>query len=177
MTTPVFSETQKIRTLWILPVLLIFVGTLVFLWYGLYRQLVLGHPFGSHPAPNAFLIVIVVLETVVSFLICAFIASMKLVVEAHTEGLRVHFFPIKKLRIPYASIARLEARDYRPVKEYGGWGVKFSWSHKARAFTMSGHRGVELFLNNGERVMVGSQRADELASILRSYVKAQPASQ
>ncbi len=175
--TPVFSETQRIKNYWILPVALVFAVTIAFLWYGLYRQVVLGHPFGNHPAPNGFLVAMVVLETLVCLAVCTFIASMKLVVEVRNDALSIHFFPIKKMQIPYASIVRFQARDYRPVKEYGGWGVKFSWSRNARAFTVSGHRGVEIFLDNGERVMLGSQRPDELAAVLGSYVKPNPAPQ
>jgi hypothetical protein len=35
---------------------------------------------------------------------------------------------------------------------------------------MSGNRGVQLVLRSGERVLIGSQRADELAAEIQSRI-------
>ncbi|MBW8868301.1 MAG: hypothetical protein JF610_13410, partial [Acidobacteria bacterium] len=44
------------------------------------------------------------------------------------------------------------------------WGLRFG--RRGRAYSISGNRGVELTLADGRRVMIGSQRADELAAAL-----------
>ena len=58
-------------------------------------------------------------------------------------------------------IVRLEARTYSALREYGGWGIR-GWGGK-RAYNVSGNRGVELTLKDGHKVMIGSQRAEDLA--------------
>jgi hypothetical protein len=42
------------------------------------------------------------------------------------------------------------------------------------AYNVSGNRGVEVELTDGRTVMVGSQRADELAGALRAFLGDRP---
>ena len=58
------------------------------------------------------------------------------------------------------------ARTYSPLREYGGWGLR-GWG-TSRAYNVSGNRGVELTLQDGSSIMIGSQRADELAQAIVS---------
>jgi len=62
-----------------------------------------------------------------------------------------------------------EARTYRAVAEYGGWGVK-GWSKRKVAYNVKGDRGVELRLKNGNSVMLGSQRAEDLEAAIRAIL-------
>ncbi len=34
------------------------------------------------------------------------------------------------------------ARKYRPIREYGGWGIRYGWN--GRAYSTSGNEGVQL---------------------------------
>jgi hypothetical protein len=77
--------------------------------------------------------------------------------------------PFANRTIAPAQIARWEARTYRPIRDYGGWGVRFG--PRGRAYNVSGNRGVEITLANGKRVLVGSQRADDLAAAIARIAK------
>src|SRR5262249_9430322 len=77
---------------------------------------------------------------------------MKLTVRLDAEALHVRFFPLVKRDIPLEEIARWEARTYRPLLEYGGWGIRYSW--KGVAYNVSGNRGVQLELATGKRLMI-----------------------
>jgi len=170
MMTPTFSETQKFKQVWVwMLVGLVMGGSLLFLWYGVYEQVYLGHPFGDHPAPNGALVMGVVFETVMCIVIASILASIKLVVETRPDSIQVRFFPFKKLEISYGNIREFQVRDYQPLKEYGGWGMRRSWDGKTKAFNMSGRRGVELFLLDGSKVIIGSQKADELGEVLKGH--------
>jgi hypothetical protein len=74
---------------------------------------------------------------------------MKLFVRLGSEGLHVRFFPFVKKDIPLEDIARWEARTYRPLLEYGGWGIRCGW--KGMAYNVSGNQGVQLQFTNGKR--------------------------
>ena len=89
--------------------------------------------------------------------------SMRLSVQVDTEAVRIRFFPIWKKTIPLAEIVRWEGRTYRPILEYGGWGIRYSPFGKGWAYNVSGNQGVQLELANGKRILIGSQRAEELA--------------
>jgi hypothetical protein len=89
---------------------------------------------------------------------------MKLSVRVDDEALHIRFFPLVKRHIRLEEIARWEARTYRPLLEYGGWGIRCGW--KGMAYNVSGNRGVQLELANGKRLLIGSQRPEELAEAI-----------
>ena len=77
--------------------------------------------------------------------------------------------------IPLGDIERLQARPYRALsdREYWGphfWGLGTSSSGDAHLYLMSGRpfgaRAVHLELADGEKVLVGSARPDELAAAI-----------
>ncbi len=90
--------------------------------------------------------------------------TMKLTVRLDDAGLHVRFFPLVKRDIPLEEIARWEARTYRPILEYGGWGIRCGW--KGMAYNVGGNRGVQLEFTNGKRLLIGSQRPEELAAAI-----------
>jgi hypothetical protein len=55
------------------------------------------------------------------------------------------------------------------LREYGGWGIK-GWSRRRTAYSVSGNRGVELELSDGRHVLIGSNRADELAAVVAGAI-------
>jgi TATA-box binding protein (TBP) (component of TFIID and TFIIIB) len=50
--------------------------------------------------------------------------------------------------------------------EYGGWGIKYG--RKGKAYNVSGNRGVQLVFKDGKQLLIGSQRAEELAEAISS---------
>ena len=67
-------------------------------------------------------------------------------------------------RIPLPEIASSDVVTYSPIKEYGGWGIR--GFGKRRALNMRGNRGVQLVLQNGDRVLIGSGKPEELLAAL-----------
>jgi hypothetical protein len=98
--------------------------------------------------------------------IWAWLLSMTLITEVRPEGLYVRFKMLWPERIiPNSQIVKVEAKRYRPILDYGGWGVR--GVAPVIAFNVSGNRGVLLSMSNGQYLMVGSQRPDQLATALQ----------
>ena len=74
-------------------------------------------------------------------------------------------FPLFLRRIRLDEIASAQADTYAPIREYGGWGIKGVPGNSA--LNARGNRGVRLTLRDGRRVLIGSQRPEELAEALR----------
>ena len=53
---------------------------------------------------------------------------------------------------------------YRPIREYGGWGIR--GFGKRRALNMRGDRGVLLIRKDGSTMLIGSQKPRELLAAL-----------
>ena len=91
---------------------------------------------------------------------------LKMETRVDDEGISISFQPFSKRHISFQDIEQCEARQYRPIREYGGWGLRWSWN--GWAYNVRGNRGVQLVLTGNRRVMIGSQRAEELAATINS---------
>lgn len=163
MTTPstliVFREEQPWRHVtWV--ILLVF-GLAAFQWYGFIEQIILGRPFGNNPAPDWVMILIWLFFGVG---LPIFFLRLRLVVIVRPESIDIDYRPLTRRSIPMDTIVGVEARDYRPLAEYGGWGIR-GWGNRI-AYNVRGNRGVDLTLIDGRRVLIGSQRANELATAI-----------
>ncbi len=154
-----FHEVQPLRMWWVWFILLI---PLVLGWWFFIEQIVFGIPVGTNPAPDALAVII---WLAFGIALPVYFFYVKLVTDVRTDGVYLRFFPLWSRTVPLRDIVSYEARQYRPLREYGGWGIRFS-PHKKRAYNMSGNQGVELTLADGTRLLIGSQRPEELASAI-----------
>ena len=58
-----------------------------------------------------------------------------------------------------ARSARIEVVTYRPIADYGFWGIRAGRDGE-RALIARGNRGVRLELTDGTRLLIGSQRPE-----------------
>jgi len=72
------------------------------------------------------------------------------------------FVPTYRRAFAIGSIARVEVVQYRPILDYGGWGIRITRDGE-RVLNARGDRGVRLHLADGSKILIGSQRAEELA--------------
>jgi hypothetical protein len=73
-------------------------------------------------------------------------------------------FPFADDNFPLSRIVRWEVRNYSAIKEFMGWGVRYGSG--GIGYTMKGNHGLQLILDDGSRVLVGSQRPKDIASAL-----------
>ncbi|MBN2245299.1 MAG: hypothetical protein JW755_05600 [Candidatus Aminicenantes bacterium] len=157
-----FQEEQRFTQLWILIVVFIPVGLA---WYAGIQQLILGKPFGSHPAPDP---IMWILWIVFGVIFPIFFFSVKLSTEVRHDGLYIRFFPFHHefRTLPFEAIKQYAVRDYSPLREYGGYGIRYGSSGKA--YNVSGKRGVQLELVSGRKILIGSKKADEMIAAIRA---------
>jgi hypothetical protein len=160
----IFREEQKIAKVWWTTLIIATVTALM--WYSFIQQIILGQPFGTNPGPD-WMVWLFWLLFGIGFPIVW--AMMKLVVEVRSDHLLIRFYPLTTRKIPFSDIKQVEARTYKPVREYGGWGLR-GWGNK-RAYNVSGDKGVELELQDGQTIMIGSQKPEELALALEAKIQ------
>ena len=169
MNKVLFKEEQQFRQWWqILLRLVAIVPAMVMCIYNLYQQNVLGVQVGNSPAPNAVLIIVLFALGIALWVIF----SLKLEVWVDQEGIHFRFSPLirKTKLISKAEIQRYEIRKYRPIFDYGGWGVKrkFKWG---KAYTVSGNIGLQLYMTNGKKVLFGTQRSQAIIYAMDEMMK------
>lgn len=80
------------------------------------------------------------------------------------EALTVRYGFLYSARVPLSDIASAAAIAYRPVRDYGGWGIR--GSRKRRAVNARGDRGVLITRSDGGTLLVGSQNPRALLDAL-----------
>lgn len=75
------------------------------------------------------------------------------------------FVPSYRRAISLAGISKVEVVQYRPIVHSMGWGVRIARDGE-RILNARGDRGVRLHLVDGSKVLLGSQRPEELALAL-----------
>jgi hypothetical protein len=160
----IFHEVQRFRQWWVWLLLLFGAGLA---WYGAVQQIVLKKPFGSHPAPDAVMIMIWV---IFGLLFPLLFYSLRLVTEVRYDGLYIRFFPLQfhEHKVPFGEIKKYEILTYSALKEYGGYGIRYGKNGKA--YNVSGNRGVQLEFQDGKHLLIGSRRPEEFASALTSVI-------
>ncbi|MCL5734573.1 MAG: DUF6141 family protein [Actinobacteria bacterium] len=155
----VFREVQRFRQ-WFFWIPIAAVTGVV--WWQFWEQVVRQHPQGQHPIPNwaAWLLAIVF-----GLGFPAFAAVVRLITTVTSRELSIRLAPFKTRRIPLDSIATAMARQYSPMGEFGGWGIRVS--RNGKAYNAYGDMGVQLELKDGSRVLVGSQLSEEFVAALR----------
>ena len=106
-----------------------------------------------------------VLYVVSGILLPLFLVLLRLETRFTERELIVRWWPVWGRRIPLDRIGRHGAVRYRPFRDYGGFGLRFS-PRFGWAWNASGNRGVKLQVAGGRPVLVGSQRPDDLEAVL-----------
>jgi hypothetical protein len=57
------------------------------------------------------------------------------------------------------------------IIEYGGWGIRKTFSGKGTAYNVKGKNGLQLVFKNGDRLLIGTQKAEELKETLLTLGK------
>ncbi|HPE55533.1 MAG TPA: hypothetical protein P5514_01010 [Bacteroidales bacterium] len=94
--------------------------------------------------------------------------KMKLITCIDSKGLNFRYPPmINKPRwILKAEIESYEVREFKPIKEFGGHGIKTGGKSKGKSYTVSGKTGLQLILKNGDKVLIGTKRKEAIRSAM-----------
>jgi hypothetical protein len=144
------------------------IGIIAFFGYGIYRQIIVGEPFGDRPMGDRELLVVGGLYILLGLVFIVGFWRGGLVTEVRPSGLYVKFSPFHRefRRVPLEGIRLCRSIRYRPILDYGGWGIRVGF--RKRAYNISGNAGVEIEYEDGRTLLLGSKKADQLAGAIES---------
>ena len=103
--------------------------------------------------------------TIFLWLIYLRLITVRLITEVRKGELVVALRGLwRSRRIPLERIQSVETITHDVARDYGGYGIRST--REGKAYVAGGARGVRVTLAKGEKVVVGSQRPDELAAAL-----------
>lgn len=100
----------------------------------------------------------------------ALLGSIKLYTRIDREG--VHFrmtpFHFREQTIYWEDIDQIHVRQYEPIKEYGGWGIKVGLKG-GKAYNIKGNFGIQIRKKDGKSLLLGTQLPEEAARHLSEH--------
>ena len=143
-------------------------GMIGFFGYAMYVQLVQGEPFGDRPMGDTGLAVMGSLYILLGIAMLYVFVRGSLVTEVRSSGLYIRYFPFhfRFQQISLDGIESCRAVTYKPIREYGGWGIRSGRGKKA--YNVSGNTGVEIVYKNGTQLLIGSRKHGQLESAIDS---------
>jgi hypothetical protein len=149
--TILFQEKQQFRQWWLWLLLTAITGFL-------FLKTVLWHDYGNmNSTTMLFPLTIMALVVLLFWFI-------KLETKIAEEGIYVSFFPLL-LATKFYSWEKIEnafIKKYNPILDYGGWGIRMG------AYNVSGNMGLQLEFKNGNKLLIGTQKAEEIQIIVNN---------
>jgi len=109
------------------------------------------------------------LSVVFTVLLVVWFLKARLVTEVREDRVFIHFEWLwRPKEITFDEIASVETFTYRPIRDYGGWGVRrgkgeYMWN-------AYGNRAVRFRFRNGVSFALGSQEPEKLVAAVQPYL-------
>lgn len=161
-----FREEQRFRQPWLWAFLVV-LSALSF--YAFFLKACLIRQTGLAEGPPEILYPIWILCGVgipVLFLLATLITGVG------EDGVYIKFHPfhLSFRKHTWDEIESFEAVTYNPLKDYGGWGIRYR--KDGMAYNVCGNRGVILKLKDGKTIMIGSRKPEEMVAAMRDMIRA-----
>lgn len=138
-----FSEKQRFNQWWLWAIL---IGiNFLFLYVAIFQ-------------PNIFF----TFSFVFTLILTVLFLSFRLDTQITAENIYVRFYPLqlKYREYMWSEISKCTIRQYSPIGEYGGWGLR--GFGKDKAINISGNYGLQLEFKNNHKLLIGTNKIKEL---------------
>jgi len=155
----VFQESQRFTQWWLW---LVVIGMDLMYLFAVGKHLFSQIQSGKEPQINSQIIIAV---TIV-FLITVLFLLLRLDTIIDDAGVHVKFFPfhLSFRHYGWETIANCFVRKYKPLLEYGGWGIRGTGKNKA--LNVKGNMGIQIEFHDGKRLLIGTSKFEEVSKFL-----------
>ena len=158
-----FEEEQR----WNLPgariiLMAVALGTAVVCVYLIYWIEFNGETYGNPVDTNRGMIFTAGGCSLTCWIIYFMLTLSRLYIKITDNGVFFRFSPYhnKERFISKEEITAFSVRKFNVYREFGGYGLKKIKGKKTWALTVKGNTGLEIIMQNGKKVMLGTQRPD-----------------
>ena len=152
----IYTENQKFTQMWIYLTQFSIIGFLIFI---LAKQVSLEKSIEDNLIANITLIISLVLTIIVSILFYI----IQLVTVIDEQGILIKFTPITIKKILWSDIINIEVIQY----DFVGYGIRTNSKYNY-IYNVKGNKGLLIDLKNGKKVLVGTQKEENLKSFVKN---------
>ena len=103
------------------------------------------------------------------FLLFFYKIKLTTVITEQDISIRFNLLHRKPKTIAWNEVQKAEIVTYKPIMDYGGWGIKYGGLNTI-AYNVSGNKGLQLYLKNGKKILIGTQKPEELQNIIKKIM-------
>lgn len=166
-----FEEEQKVDQWWMkLIIIVVLIVSLGPLCYGYYKQIFTGVPWGDKPMSDNGLLITIIITTLIMAAVVFLVFFSRLITKVKSDGIHIIFFPFFREKfIAREMIEKYEIRKYKPIIDYGGYGIRYSLI-KGKAYNMSGNIGLQLYLKDNKKLLIGTKRSEAVKRAMDKFM-------
>ncbi|WBL24800.1 hypothetical protein [Zunongwangia sp. HGR-M22] len=152
----VFKEEQRFTQWWLIAIFtIVILGILL--------------NFFSYEKPLQQFSTFSIVSKTIGIIIGVGIFLVKMRTRIDKSGVEVWFSPFRFTRksFTWKELEKAHTRKYKPVTEYGGWGIR--GLNKPKAYNVKGNKGIQLKTRKGRYFLIGTQQPDNVDRVIRRY--------
>ena len=107
---------------------------------------------------------------IISIILSIFLSNC-LITQITVDGIYVRFPPFMPSEQKYLwkDIREVYVIKYKPITQYGGWGMRIG--PYGKAFNISGTTGLQVIFHDNSRLLIGTNQPQKLIAVLRRLGK------
>lgn len=159
----IFQERQRFDQWWVWLLFLVCFGLL---FIEPVQKIATGEPFSLQTLNEGFWIGFIVIA-----LVMLLFRTLNLRTEIDENGITYQFYPFHRnpRKIEWESLENCHTRKYKPISEYGGWGLRMGT--KGGAYNVKGDQGIQMNFKNGKKLLIGTQKPEKAQEVINRYFK------
>ncbi len=109
-----------------------------------------------------------IIATGITIILTLLFVNFRLDTTTREDGIYVRFFPfhLKFKHYTWDRLTKSFVRQYAPLSEYGGWGLRLGFFGKGTAVNVSGDKGLQLEFTDSKKLLIGTNTPDKLTKTL-----------
>ncbi|MDN5215407.1 hypothetical protein QQ020_25230 [Fulvivirgaceae bacterium BMA12] len=174
MSRILFSENQRFTQVWLVVVMIVSNLTVaVPLGWGFYVQIITGEPWGNNPMSDMGLIIVILLSFSMMAIINMIIFGAKLEVQIKDNSVYYKYFPfIPNWKYVHKdNIANYEMKQFKAIKDYGGYGYRKNFFKKLTGLIIKGNHGLLLTFHDDRKLMIGTQQPEAMKQAMQRIME------
>lgn len=150
---------------------LIIAPLFVFSVWSFVQQIIFNKPFGSDPAPDwGVWLILIICGIGLPWL---FLQS-KQIIKFDGKTISASYVPFWKTTFALDQVEKFYPRDFNPMRDFWGWGIRYGLK-KGSKWVMAyvyfnENRGVQFELKNGRRILIGSRKTEQFLEVLNRKI-------
>ena len=109
---------------------------------------------------NLFFDILILLLLPIVITLLLFLIKLSVIIDRNYLMLRMFPFHWKYKKIKLDEIKNATTKEYNKDRSFHGWGLGISCSKKYKSYTVKGYKGVEISMQDGQRIFIGTQRPE-----------------